>query len=102
MHFDEQDHAKVSAAIARAEQGTAGEIIAVTADTSDSYHDVGLHWALLAMLVVLGGFAAFPQCLEALWDRLNGWSTAPTMRELLTVQLFLSVLAFLIVVVAVR
>lgn len=101
VRMSEADHARVSAAIAAAEASSDGEIVAVTTDTSDAYHDVGLHWAVLAMVCVLAGFAAFPQCLEGLWDRFNGWSE-PTMRELLTLQVFLAVLAFLIVVFALR
>ena len=44
--LSEADHMRVSEAIAAAESGTAGEIIAITSEQSDSYHDVGLHYAL--------------------------------------------------------
>lgn len=96
------DHAAVSAAIAAAEARSDGEIIAVTTDVSDAYHDVGLHWAVLAMVAVLAGFAAFPRALEGLIDRWNGWAAPPTMREMLTLLTFLAVLAFVIVVFALR
>jgi len=41
--MNEAEHAKVSAAIAAAEGGTDGEVIAIITEQSDSYHDVGLH-----------------------------------------------------------
>ena len=91
------DHARVSAAIAAAEAKSDGEIIAVTADQSDSYHDVGLHWAVLAMVAVLAFFAALPQQLVDWHDRLTGWSTEPALRELLTLLLFFALLKFLAV-----
>ena len=92
-----EDHARVSAAIAAAEAKSDGEIIAITADQSDAYHDVGLHWAVLAMVVVLAYFAALPGQLESWHDRLSGWSAEPTTRELLTLLLFFALLKFLVV-----
>jgi putative membrane protein len=97
LKLSEEDHARVSAAIAEAEATSDGEIIAIAADQSDAYHDVGLHWAVLAMVAVLAFFAAMPQQLEAWHDRLNGWSAAPCLRELLTLLLFFALLKFLVV-----
>jgi putative membrane protein len=91
------DHARVSTAIAAAEAKSDGEIIAITADQSDAYHDVGLHWAVLAMVAVLAYFAALPVQLEWWHDRLSGWSAEPTTRELLTLLLFFALLKFLAV-----
>lgn len=91
------DHARVSAAISAAEANSDGEIIAITADQSDAYHDVGLHWAVLAMVAVLALFAAAPQWLAAIHDWISGWSAEPTTRELLTLLLFLALLKFLAV-----
>ncbi|HET9397898.1 MAG TPA: hypothetical protein VFO45_03690, partial [Sphingomicrobium sp.] len=91
------DHARVSAAIAAAEAKSDGEIIAITADQSDAYHDVGLHWAVLAMVAVLAYFAALPGQLESWHDRLSGWSAEPSLRELLTLLLFFALLKFLAV-----
>lgn len=92
-----EDHARVSAAISAAEQKSDGEIIAISADQSDAYHDVGLHWAVLAMVAVLAFFAAMPQQLVVWHDRLTGWSAEPTTRELLTILLFFALLKFLAV-----
>jgi putative membrane protein len=92
-----EDHERVSLAIAAAEAKSDGEIIAITADQSDAYHDVGLHWAVLAMVAVLAFFAAMPQQLAVWHDRIQGWSAEPAMRELLTLLLFFALLKFLAV-----
>src|SRR5262245_59685473 len=91
------DHEKVSAAIAAAEEKSDGEIIAICADQSDAYHDVGLHWAVLAMVAVLAFFAAMPRIVIGRHDRLTGWSAEPGLRELLTLLLFFALLKFLVV-----
>ena len=97
LSLSAEDHARVSAAIAAAEAKSDGEIIAISAEQSDAYHDVGLHWAVLAMVAVLVFFAALPGQLEGWYDRLNGWSAEPGMRELLTLLLFFALLKFLVV-----
>ena len=97
LSLSAEDHARVSAAIAAAEAKSDGEIIAISAEQSDAYHDVGLHWAVLAMVAVLVFFAALPGQLEGWYDRLSGWSTQPGMRELLTLLLFFALLKFLVV-----
>jgi putative membrane protein len=78
MRMTETDHQRVSAAIAAAEGSSAGEIVAVVTDTSDPYHDVALHWAVLVLIAVLAWAAACPSCLE--WWRdtlLGGWRPEP-------------------------
>jgi putative membrane protein len=97
LRLSADDHARVSAAIAAAELKSDGEIIAISADQSDAYHDVGLHWAVLAMVAVLAFFAAMPQQLLGWYDRLHGWSADPGLRELLTLLLFFALLKFLAV-----
>ena len=95
--LSETDHQKVSAAIAEAEANTAGEIIAVTAEQSDGYHDVGLHYAVGVLFVVLAFVAAWPGLLYLWWDMLMGWSAPPTQRELLTLLLGICLAKFLAV-----
>jgi putative membrane protein len=97
LKLSEQDHAKVSAAIAAAEAKSDGEIIAIAADQSDAYHDVGLHYAVLVLFLVLAFFAIWPHQLELWWTRLMGWTAEPTMRQLLTLLLFFALLKFLAV-----
>ena len=93
--ISDSDHDKVSAAIASAEAGTSGEILAVTAEQSDPYHDVGLHYAIAVLFLVLAVFAVKPEWLSWWWDRLVGWTTSPTLGELLTLLLGIALLKFL-------
>ena len=97
LQLGADDHAKVSAAIAAAEAKSGGEIIAIATEQSDAYHDVGLHYAVLVLFLVLAFFAAWPAQLEQWWTRLMGWTAEPTQRELLTLLLFFALLKFLAV-----
>jgi putative membrane protein len=97
LSLSAEDHANVSAAIAAAEATSDGEIIAITAEQSDAYHDVGLHYAVLVLFLVLAFFAIWPQQLELWWTRLMGWTDQPSMRQLLTLLLGFALLKFLAV-----
>ena len=97
LKLSAEDHARVSTAIAAAEAKSDGEIIAIAADQSDAYHDVGLHYAVLVLFLVLAFFAIWPQQLELWWTRLMGWTAEPSMRQLLTLLLFFALLKFLAV-----
>jgi putative membrane protein len=95
VRLSESDHAKVSAAIAAAESRSDGEIVAVTTDLSDDYHDAALHWALLALIATLATFAAWPSLLRWWFEFFaGGWRPAPTLGELLTLVLVLSIAKF--------
>ena len=63
LKFTEGDHRLVTEAVTRAEQSSNGEIVTIVAEKSDSYHDVGLHYAVLAMLLVPAALAFLPQSL---------------------------------------
>jgi putative membrane protein len=95
MQLNEADHRQVSAAIAAAEATTDGEIVAVATPLSDSYHDVALHWAVAAMILVLAWAAWQPDWL-LWWFELffGGWRPEPTLGELLTFLMVLAVLKF--------
>jgi putative membrane protein len=97
LKLSTDDHARVSAAIAAAEAKSDGEIIAIAADQSDAYHDVGLHYAVLVLFLVLAFFAIWPHQLELWWTRLMGWTAEPSLRQLLTLLLFFALLKFLVV-----
>ena len=97
LRLSADDHANVSAAIAAAEAKSDGEIIAIAADQSDAYHDVGLHYAVLVLFLALAFFAIWPQQLELWWTRLMGWTDEPSMRQLLTLLLGVALLKFLAV-----
>jgi putative membrane protein len=96
LKLSADDHNRVSAAIAAAEAKSDGEIIAVAADQSDAYHDVGLHYALLVLFLVLAFFAAWPGQLEDWWTRLMGWTAQPSLRQLLTLLLGFALFKFLV------
>jgi putative membrane protein len=57
--FSAEDRAAISAAIARAEQKTSGEIVVVAAIASDGYRSFGLLWAALLALAVPAPFVFF-------------------------------------------
>ncbi len=103
LQLSPEDHAKVSAAIAEAELRSDGEIVAVATQRSDAYHDVALHWALLVLVGTLAIFAAFPDLLH-FWREvfLGGWRPEPSLRELLTLLLVLSVAKFTVALLLLR
>ena len=95
LQLSEEDHKKVSEAIAGAELQSDGEIIAVATPLSDSYHDVALHWAVLALFAVLAFAAAFPASLDWWLDLvLGGWRPEPSVREALTFAMIIALFKF--------
>ena len=103
LRLTQEDHAKVSAAIAAAEGKSDGEILAVATPLSDPYHDVALHWAVLVLIAVLAWAAACPSCLDWWLDLfLGGWRPEPTLREYFTFLLILAVLKFTAVLLILR
>ena len=52
MHFTPEDHRRISAAIAKAEAGTSGEIFCVISRQVSTYRDIRLAWAAAASLVL--------------------------------------------------
>jgi putative membrane protein len=93
-----EDHALVTAAVGRAEAESDGEVVTIVAGKSDSYHDVALHYALLAMLIVPAKLALLPQgWIDWASGLMLGWN-AEFNRAALMVALFVMLaLAFLIV-----
>ena len=78
MILSDEDHARVAAAVARAEADTAGEIVTAVAARSDAYHDAALHWAVLAMLTVPALLAWRPGWGERLWHIVGeDWTPPP-------------------------
>src|SRR3546814_17298429 len=74
----EGEHARVTEAVRAAEHGTDGEIVTIVTARSDAYHDVALHYAIGAMLLVIALAALCPTALEAkiAWFS-GGWSSEP-------------------------
>ncbi len=74
-YFSDEEHVRVTEAVAAAERLSDAEIVAIVADRSDAYHDVALHYAVLAMLLVPAALAAVPQSLvDGLTATLLGWN----------------------------
>ncbi len=101
--LSEEDHRKVSQAIAAAEADSAGEIVAVATPESDSYHDVALHWAVAAMLLVLAWAAWRPDWLQTAYETvISGWQVEPSLGQLLTFLMMLAVLKCLAVLLILK
>lgn len=84
-----EDHERVSRAVCKAERETDGEIVTVVSARSDKYHDVGLHYAVLAMLLVPLALGALPQSwMDWATGVLLGWNAEPNRAQ---VMLFLFV-----------
>ena len=96
MRLTSDDHAKVTTAVTAAEQATDGEIVTIVARNSDAYHDVGLHYAVLAMLLVLSLLAVFPGWVGSVHALVRDpWTEHVSTSAALTVGTLLSVLTFL-------
>jgi len=98
LRLSEADHALVTAAVTEAERKSDGEIVTIVADRSDAYHDVGLHYAVLAMLLVPAMFAFVPQALvDWAMGRMLGWNAMLT-RGTLMALLFIKLTAVFLIV----
>ena len=96
MRLSNLDHDRVTAAVRAPETATDGEIVTIVAATSDRYHDVSLHYAVLAMLLVPALLASRPGVADAIYDRFDPWQAPPT-GALFGIALVLMVLVFLLV-----
>ena len=72
LALTEADRAAVSAAVSAAESHSAGEIVTIMAERSDSYHDVALLWSALVALLALAALSLAPQFYLGLIDRVTG------------------------------
>ncbi len=94
--LSEADHDRVTSAVADAERHTDGEIVTMVADRSDSYHDVGLHYAVGVTFLAMGVYAAFPAFYRDLVLHLmGGWEHELSDRVFLTVLLCALIVKFL-------
>ncbi|MGZ8998402.1 MAG: TPM domain-containing protein [Allosphingosinicella sp.] len=93
-----EDHALVTAAVAAAEAQSDGEIVTIVAGRSDAYHDVALHYAVLAMLIVPAVLALLPQgWIDWIEGLVLGWNGEFSRPAVMVALFVLLVLAFLIV-----
>lgn len=93
----QQDHDRVTEAVAKVEATTSGEIVTIVAARSDAYHDVALHYAVLAMLIVPAKLALLPQgWIDWAATLLLGWNAEFTRGGAMLGLFLLLVLAFLL------
>ena len=98
MRLTQDDHARVTAAVTAAELTTDGEIVTVVAGSSDDYHDVASHWAVLAMLLALAVLATWPGLAESIHARFTGaWDEVASPSSLYLIALILMSPVFLLV-----
>jgi putative membrane protein len=96
--FSEADHALVTEAVAKAERSSDGEIVTIVAPRSDAYHDVGLHYAMLAMLLVPTAGALIPRAwIDWFLALVFGWNASLSFRLLMLMLVVAMAVVFLIV-----
>lgn len=96
VYLSEDDHARVTAAVAEAELHTAGEIVTVVADRSDGYSDVALAWSAIVAFAALVVLALWPDFYLWLVDRvLNNWEHDWSPREVFTLAVVVAIVKFL-------
>ena len=98
LRMSEADHARVTAAVAAAERESDGEIVTIVAPRSDAYHDVGLHYAVLGMVLVPALLAFLPQSTVD-WGLglFLGWNETLARGALMTGLFVVLTVVFLIV-----
>lgn len=93
-----QEHERVTTAVRAAERETAGEIVTIVAPRSDAYHDVALHYAVLAMLFVPAGLGAAPQgFIDGISSLFLGWNAEPSRGQAMTFLFVAMAFVFLLV-----
>lgn len=89
------DRARVAQAVTQAEANTAGEIVTILADSSDSYADVALAWSALVALLALVALALAPHFYLGLYDGLTGtWAREWTSAQVFAVAALVASLKF--------
>ena len=92
-----EDHEIVTAAVAAAEARSDGEVVTIVAGRSDAYHDVALHYSVLAMLIVPALLALIPQgWIDWAEGLMLGWNGEFGRAAAMVVLFVLLALAFLI------
>lgn len=99
LNFTPAQLAQVTDAVTAAEATTDGEIVTIVSGESDAYHDVGLHYAVGAMLAFVAAMAAWPWIEQMKLEWFHGGWAAPevNLHELLFLLLVQLTGVFLIV-----
>jgi putative membrane protein len=95
--LNEDERRLVAEAVARAEEGTDGEIVTIVSERSDQYRDAALQYSFVAALAVIALAAINPATFEAKFNWFsNEWGQADS-RLLLFSVLIIETIVFLIV-----
>ncbi|MBS0481229.1 MAG: hypothetical protein JSR96_03585 [Proteobacteria bacterium] len=85
----------IAATVAEQESRSAGEIVTILAERSDSYNDVSLVWSAFVAFMALTFLALFPAYYLGLVDRLLGrWQMEWAPRELFALATLVCTLKF--------
>jgi putative membrane protein len=96
--ISDEDRGLITAAVTEVECNSDGEIVTIVAQRSDAYHDVGLHYAILAMLLVPVGGAIVPQSwIDWGTGIAFGWNAEIGFRTLMVLMFVKMAVLFLIV-----
>jgi putative membrane protein len=96
IHLTTAEHETVSAAVAAAENSSAGEIVTIVTDRSDGYVDVALAWAALVAMTALTVLSLFPDFFLGRYDRMLGdWGKEWTPHGILTLAAAVAILKFI-------
>ncbi|WP_159983141.1 MULTISPECIES: TPM domain-containing protein [unclassified Novosphingobium] len=94
-YLSDEDHDRISSAVAEAELLSSGEIVTILADRSDGYTDVALAWSALVAFLALGTLAIAPEFYMGLYDRLIAdWGHEWTPRMILSLALGVATIKF--------
>ena len=86
----------MKAAVAAAEERSAGEIVTIVAGESNSFHDVALLWSAFVAFAALTVLALFPDFYLAKIDwALGNWASEWSAQHVFTLALFAATVKFL-------
>lgn len=96
-YLTDEEHDRVSKAVADAELHSAGEIVTIIADRSDGYSDIALAWCALAGFAMIVLMALLPQPFLDAWHAIFGdWGEEPTAAALFALAGALGTIVFLL------
>lgn len=94
-YLSQEDHTRISAAVAQAELHSCGEIVTVLADRSDGYTDIQLAWSAAASLLALCALVIAPEFYLGLYDRFFAdWGHEWTPRAIVSLAAVFAALKF--------
>jgi putative membrane protein len=91
----DDDRQKISDAVSAVERQTAGEVVTIVTEQSDSYAEVALLWSVLVAFLALGALTIAPEFYLGIYDRLTGgWVQDWQPRGIFAVALVVATLKF--------